>query len=122
LLHCKAIKTVNFQRKFKIFVGFSDDHSGDNKKEFENPIKRTGRILKNDLIRFKNEVAEFIGVQEKSNKIDIDDPTHYYSWQSNCDVLIIGGGVVGSSIAFFLEESFPGAMNVTVLEKDPTVS
>ncbi|XP_059470813.1 FAD-dependent oxidoreductase domain-containing protein 1-like [Neocloeon triangulifer] len=89
-------------------------------KDF-NPIKRTGNILKNDLIRLKNEVIGIFhpGSENQQTK-DIDEPHKYYSWQHNCDVLIVGGGVIGSSIAFFLLENFPGAMNVTVIEKDPT--
>ena len=66
-------------------------------------------------------MAEIIGFQKEARPHNIDDIDKFYSWQSHSDVLIIGGGVVGSSIAFFLEESFPGAMNITVLEKDPTV-
>jgi FAD dependent oxidoreductase len=85
-------------------------------------MKRTGRILKNDIIRLKDNVAELVGFQNGPRPHNIDDVGEFYSWQSHSDVLIIGGGVVGSSIAFFLEESFPGAMNITVLEKDPTVN
>lgn len=67
-------------------------------------------------------MAELIGFHKLPRPHNIDDIDQFYSWQNHSDVLIIGGGVVGSSIAFFLEESFPGAMNITVLEKDPTVS
>jgi L-2-hydroxyglutarate oxidase LhgO len=35
------------------------------------------------------------------------------------DVLVIGGGTIGSSIAFFLETMAPGC-RVTVAERDPT--
>lgn len=94
---------------------------GDN-PDFENPIKRTGRILKNDIVRLKNTILDTVGLQSEPRQRDIDDIDKFYSWQSHADVLIIGGGVVGSSIAFFLEDNYPGAMNVTVLEKDPTVS
>jgi len=40
--------------------------------------------------------------------------------RSSCDVLIVGGAVVGASVAHFLkaEERFPGS--VLVLERDPT--
>ncbi len=40
---------------------------------------------------------------------------------SRCtDVLIIGGGVMGSSIAYFLKEKSPD-LDVTVIERDSTV-
>ncbi|KAK7496987.1 hypothetical protein BaRGS_00011723 [Batillaria attramentaria] len=36
------------------------------------------------------------------------------------DVLVIGGGAVGSSVAFWLKNRNPKAMSVTVLERDPS--
>ena len=39
---------------------------------------------------------------------------------SSFDVLIIGGGVIGSSIAFFLAEEDAFSGSVAVMEKDPT--
>jgi glycine/D-amino acid oxidase-like deaminating enzyme len=36
-----------------------------------------------------------------------------------CDVAIIGGGIVGSSIAYFLQQSAPG-LSVCVIEPDPS--
>ena len=36
-----------------------------------------------------------------------------------CDVAVIGGGVVGSSVAYFLALASPG-LRVLVIEPDPT--
>lgn len=41
---------------------------------------------------------------------------------SYCDVLIVGGGAMGSSIAYHIKQTGRDSLNVVVLEKDPTVS
>ena len=38
------------------------------------------------------------------------------------DILIIGGGIVGSAAAFFLKNRGPHAIDVTVVERDHCVS
>ncbi|GAV06084.1 hypothetical protein RvY_16119 [Ramazzottius varieornatus] len=37
-----------------------------------------------------------------------------------CDTLIIGGGIMGSVVAYYLKEKIPEALNIVVVEKDPT--
>ncbi|UGY92814.1 L-2-hydroxyglutarate oxidase [Streptomyces gobiensis] len=41
-----------------------------------------------------------------------------YDWTYDCDVLVIGGGIVGLSTAYALTRARPG-IQVTVLEKEP---
>lgn len=41
---------------------------------------------------------------------------------SNCDIAIIGGGAVGSSIAYWLKERVGDDLKVVVIEKDRCVS
>ncbi len=38
------------------------------------------------------------------------------------DICIVGGGLVGLSVAYFLKRRSPEGFNLTVVEKDPTVS
>ena len=40
--------------------------------------------------------------------------------RSNCDVLIIGGGVIGNAIAYFLASLSEEKMDIVVVERDPT--
>ena len=37
-----------------------------------------------------------------------------------CDTLIVGGGIMGSIVAYYLKEKIPEALNIVVVEKDPT--
>ena len=41
---------------------------------------------------------------------------------SQCDVIIIGGGIIGTAIAYMMKQRAPDSFNVLVLEKDMTVS
>ncbi|XP_050733991.1 FAD-dependent oxidoreductase domain-containing protein 1-like isoform X2 [Eriocheir sinensis] len=41
-------------------------------------------------------------------------------WPSHCDVLVVGGGAVGSSIAYHLKEHARDGLSVVVVEEDPT--
>ncbi|XP_063234763.1 FAD-dependent oxidoreductase domain-containing protein 1-like [Bacillus rossius redtenbacheri] len=68
----------------------------------EHPVKRTLRILGNDVktsLGFKKETPLF--------------PHH-------CDVVIIGGGVIGSSIAYWLKQRTRDGLEVVVVERDPS--
>lgn len=87
------------------------------------PIYRTGRLLGNDMKKVKN----FFFPEKKiiSSDVDIRDLPSQPSvdeFHSHCDILVIGGGGVGSSIAYWLKKRGRHGINVVVLEKDPTVS
>lgn len=76
--------------------------------EYENPIWRTINVLRNNIKQKPDpwDNVNLIGVFP-----------HYV------DVLVIGGGPIGSSVAYWLREK-TGVKGVTVgvIEKDPTVS
>lgn len=102
---------------------------GESDPKFENPFKRTGRILRNDLIRAKNYVEDLFTDDSKQkkytmplDKLDafIENREDIRLFQTHCDVLIIGGGGMGSAIAYYLKQKAQHGLNVVVLEKDPT--
>ncbi|GLV38883.1 lethal (2) 37Bb [Carabus blaptoides fortunei] len=75
--------------------------------EAENPISKTFRILGKDI---KNAT----GFEKSTTPID-DFPAHV-------DVVVIGGGAMGSSIAYWLKERTRRGLSVAVVERDPTYS
>lgn len=77
----------------------------------ENPVSRTIKIIGNDLKRAVNKFTT-----NSNDDVPLDQfPTF-------CDVAIIGGGAIGSSIAYWLKERTRKGLKVAVIEKDPTVS
>jgi hypothetical protein len=100
-------------------------YSSDESPKPENPIKRTFRILGSDMKTAQNKVQSFIervqGIRELASK-GIKSQYRDCVFPEHCDVAIIGGGAVGSSIAYWLKQRAPNAITVTVIEKDPTVN
>lgn len=80
--------------------------------ERENPVKRTIRVLVDDVM---GRNKKYLNNQMESNII-MGFPNH-------ADIVIIGGGAMGSSIAYWLKQkSTPTAFRVVVIEKDTTFS
>lgn len=76
----------------------------------ENPMTRAKRFLKRDL----NEIVR-----------KINDPLDQYDekiFPKTIDVLIVGGGVIGSSIAYWLQNKCRDGLTVAVVDKDLSVN
>ncbi|GFG35975.1 hypothetical protein Cfor_03558 [Coptotermes formosanus] len=88
----------------------------------EHPFKRTIRVLANDMKTAKNKVQSFVakvqGIREAANQV-AKSPYRDGIFPEHCDIVIIGGGAVGSSIAYWLKQRAPNALTITVIEKDP---
>ena len=65
-------------------------------KENKNPVGENGRVL------------------------NYDDPRAPI-FPNHCDIVIIGGGAIGSSIAFWAKVICRGNLRVVVVERDPMV-
>lgn len=84
-----------------------------NEERGENPLSRTLRILRDDV-----SIAKKALLQE-----NYQDLLKERLFPRHVDVLIIGGGAVGSSIAYWLKErTRRDHLNVAVIEKDPSVT
>ncbi|XP_042205554.1 FAD-dependent oxidoreductase domain-containing protein 1-like [Homarus americanus] len=104
----------------------SQDNKNQNfrRHKYANPLQRTIGILSDDVKGF------FFGVQSRfpttGKTLDGGDPRPEPQdrlgevWPSHCDVLVVGGGVMGSSIAYHLKERALQGLNVVVVEEDPT--
>lgn len=94
----------------------------------QHPIRRTFRLLGNDMRKIKE---FFLPKEDKfdsenkpqpiatSNKFNFaGDKGSNDEFPTHCDVLIIGGGGIGSSIAYWLKQKARDGLNVVVVEKD----
>lgn len=99
---------------------FLSDSSG------ENPLDRTFRLLGNDMKKVKNffrpQIIDPQNVKPDEGFSGETNQTGNDGFQTHCDVLVIGGGGVGSSIAYWLKQRARNGLNVVVVEKDSTVS
>lgn len=107
---------------------FCDDktkkETADKEKLDNHPIFRTTRFIKNefhDVKSFLLHPKTIIGASEEQIK-DMRRRADDKEFQTHCDILIIGGGGIGSSIAYWLKKRAGDGLNVVVVEKDPTVS
>lgn len=109
------------------------------KYEYSNPFERTFGILKDDVVSYYRKRKKFLEditmkarsdaeakARPESKNIYGFDPSSAdvgeNVWPSFCDVLVVGGGAMGSSIAYHLKEKARGGLNVVVVEEDPGVS
>lgn len=94
----------------------SSDGSGNS----NNPIKRTFQLIKNDLKKVNSAFSASSAKTE--NDFDQNNNKQGDEFQTHCDVLVVGGGCIGASVAFWLKKKARDGLNVVVVEKDPTVS
>jgi FAD-dependent oxidoreductase domain-containing protein 1 len=66
-------------------------------------------------------ISRIQDVREVANKAS-KNPYRDGVFPEHCDIVIIGGGAMGSSIAYWLKQRAPNAITVTVIEKDPSVN
>uniref|UniRef100_A0A0P4WD52 FAD dependent oxidoreductase domain-containing protein n=1 Tax=Scylla olivacea TaxID=85551 RepID=A0A0P4WD52_SCYOL len=109
------------------------------KYEYSNPYERAFGILKDDVASFYKKRKKFFEdiitrAQSNAEAKAKPAPKNIYGfepsgadvgenvWPSFCDVLVVGGGAMGSSVAYHLKEKARGGLNVVVVEEDPGVS
>ncbi|XP_018055633.1 PREDICTED: FAD-dependent oxidoreductase domain-containing protein 1-like isoform X1 [Atta colombica] len=117
LKQCSAVQSMNsFRRKssesksnddtkkYKEFVDITTPQ-----EKFLKNIKRDWKLLKH-VLSSNRQYSDFEKLWERPQVIP-----------STCDVLIIGGGAIGSSIAYWLKQKvYKEEFSVVVVEKDPT--
>lgn len=116
----------------------SNDGNQKGNKDDKHPLTRSMNILKNDMKKVTNffkpaatsNVENTTGTSEETD--DLSEKLKRFQgtkggaadeeFQTYCDVVVIGGGGVGSSVAYWLKEKARNGLNVVVVERDPTVN
>ncbi|XP_011197798.2 FAD-dependent oxidoreductase domain-containing protein 1 [Bactrocera dorsalis] len=117
------IKTIAFTELFKInkfcrpalIRTFSDNNS-----DQPHPIKRTFKLLGNDMKKVKQFFTPLFEKKLEDVEANVEPSTRMddNEFQTHCDILIIGGGGVGSAAAYWLKKKARQGLNVVVIEKD----
>ncbi|XP_030376995.1 FAD-dependent oxidoreductase domain-containing protein 1 [Scaptodrosophila lebanonensis] len=104
--------------------------TGNDDPEDKHPIRRTLRLLGNDMRKVRDFFMPKINrTEDKTDRRPMQSKFQFKGdqgqpeeFQTHCDILVIGGGGIGSSIAYWLKEKARDGLNVVVVEKDDTYS
>ncbi|KAJ8680876.1 hypothetical protein QAD02_016663 [Eretmocerus hayati] len=78
--------------------------------------EREKAYMKKTLQFWKDQPITYI---DKDGKYNFNDPSAPV-FPNHCDIVIIGGGAMGSSVAYWLKTLADASLNVVVVERDPT--
>ncbi|KAL0267038.1 UNVERIFIED_CONTAM: hypothetical protein PYX00_009411 [Menopon gallinae] len=102
-------------KKDEVFYGgeFSGISSWDPKDIFEEkPMDRIARVHNYDMVRVKEKVMTRLG-------FEFEPQLHkYYNGPTWADVVIIGGGAIGSACAYWIKKKASEGVRVVVLDRD----
>lgn len=77
----------------------------------EHPVDRCKRFLKRDIDSVVKVISSPFANHEDGNV-----------YPKTVDILIVGGGVIGSSIAYWIQNKCRDGLSIAVVEKDPLVN
>ncbi|GAB0100108.1 FAD-dependent oxidoreductase domain-containing protein 1 [Sergentomyia squamirostris] len=115
-------------RRVSSITRYYGDYNKNYNRPDDHPFWRTVNILKNDF----KKVGQFLLPRRPPSKAtaesekELEEYLEKYRrpeiFPEHCDVLIVGGGAMGSSIAYWLKKEAREGLSVVVVEKDPTYS
>lgn len=116
----RVFVTLSLRTKIRKHRFFCSHGKSSTNLQNEDPIKRTFRILKNDVEKPLARIQNYFRPANINKNKENNKQPEYDNFQTHCDVLVIGGGAMGSSTAFWLKTKARSGLNVVVIEKDPS--
>lgn len=116
ILYIKKSYTINSSIKNLTYTT-TNRFNEDTEKRATNPLKKTINVIGRDLQAITRNLKDRLNSKVCDGKRS-EVIKEAENFQTHCDILIIGGSGIGSSICYWIKEKARNGLNVVVVEND----